>query len=215
MDPFILIVVVFLIYMLSSGIQKRKRERQQREKQRPQEMERPHPAEETEPSRDLPPSAENGNPNEAGYDYSEFRKKLRTAWKLPEREERDGTYQEPDLKNDAEEALEPDRVVSESAPEERPISKERPVQTDTKQSAIDAMNQEQVRRWQEYAREQEAGKPTVQRSVVQSENTISSGRALTEKDAAQWVRYDAMFGEPRSRRPWKPMSPPRGGASRV
>ena len=37
------------------------------------------------------------------------------------------------------------------------------------------------------------------------EKSVPSVREWTEKDAREWVRYDAIFGSPRSRSPWQPI----------
>ncbi len=221
MDPFILIIVIFVIYMLSSGIQKRRRERQRMEEKEQSKQSLPLPKEEddTLPGASVP--SPGSNQGSTGYDYGEFRKKLRTAWKLPDPEVDDGTYHEPERKDVSSQIPEPDATaVSVPDPvEERPhvIQKEKPVAVETKASAIDQLNQEQVRRWQQYAQEKDNEKGTERQSLplTQPGRSAAGSKIWTEKDVEQWARYDAIFGEPRSRRPWQPQTPPKGGTRRV
>lgn len=198
MDLWIIVMVFALIYFLSSGIQNRRKERQRAEEERPDAPETPPMTQETHEAVD--------QAADAGYDYGEFRKKLRQAWKLPGPEEsqekdEDQVYTEPERSVERQPVPVP---VPQMEKNERAFpSAERP------KTAADAYNEEQRRRWQQYAEEsREAPEHTVQKLAAANEEP--SRKVWTEKDAEQWIRYDAVFGEPRSKKPWSPAAGGRG-----
>lgn len=204
MDLWIFVMVFALIYFLSSGIQNRRKERRQ--------------AEERQETEDAPPVPQETHDAvdraaEAGYDYGEFRKKLRQAWKLPnpsgtqeETEAEDRTYREPEKT----EERKPTPVLVQRPERRAPV----PAAGQRPRTAADVYNEEQRRRWQQYAEENGALRTAepVHRAAATAEPVR---KVWTEKDAEQWIRYDAVFGEPRSKKAWSPIAGARGGRRHV
>lgn len=131
------------------------------------------------------------------YDYEAFRKKLRRAWKLdqPETADRNGTPA-----NEARtEAAAPARPDAE--PRQPPAAE------------ADAAERARQRRYAEYLRRIPVPEPSADASfrpaVSAAEQTgRAAERPWSEQDVRRWMVYDAVFGDPRSRRQW---TPPRGG----
>lgn len=204
MDLWIFVMVFALIYFLSSGIQNRRKERRQVEERQETEDAPPVPQE----THDAVDRAA-----EAGYDYGEFRKKLRQAWKLPnpsetqeETEAEDRTYREPEKTEERKPTPVPVQPPERKAPV--PAAGQRP------RTAADVYNEEQRRRWQQYA--EENGALRTDEPVHRAAATAEPVRKVwTEKDAEQWIRYDAVFGEPRSKKAWSPIAGARGGRRHV
>lgn len=200
MDLWIFVMVFALIYFLSSGIQNRRKERRQAE-ERQETEDAPQVPQETHDAVD--------RAAEAGYDYGEFRKKLRQAWKLPapsgpqeETKAEDQVYKEAERPEERKSV--PVTVRKEERKAPAPAAGPRP------RTAADVYNEEQRRRWQQYAEENgslRADEP-VHRVAVTAEPVR---KVWTEKDAEQWIRYDAVFGEPRSKKAWSPIAGARGG----
>lgn len=185
MDWLNLFFIVALIYFFSS-LQKRKKQRGQA----PEERQDPPAPPETKPAA---PAETRG-----GYDYEQFRRKLRRAWKLPEAE----TGEDVD-------------TGEETRREERPVrTSPAPVPVPEPSAPMTAEEAERLRRWQDYARRQEAPVPAAAAAMVSAEPADREPRSLprrwTERDAEQWMIYDAVFGEPRSRRRWRPLNGERG-----
>lgn len=191
MDWLNLFFIVALIYFFSS-LQKRKKQRGQA----PEERQAPQAPPETKPAA---PAETSGS-----YDYERFRRKLRRAWKLPEAE--------TDEEADAEDRV---RVAREAGREERPVqTSSAPVPVPEPSAPMTAEEAERLRRWQDYARRQEAPAPAAAAAMVSAKPADREPRSLprrwTERDAEQWMIYDAVFGEPRSRRRWQPLNGERG-----
>lgn len=184
MDWLNLFFIVALIYFFSS-LQKRKKQRGQA----PEERQDPPAQPETKPAA----------PAETrGYDYERFRRKLRRAWKLPEAE----TGEDVDTEE-------------ETGREECPVrTSPAPVPVPEPSAPMTAEEAGRLRRWQDYARRQEAPVPAAAAAMVSAEPAAREPRSLpyrwTERDAEQWMIYDAVFGEPRSRRRWRPLNGERG-----
>ncbi|GEM_PF-6007917 len=192
MDWLNLFFIVALIYFFSS-LQKRKKQRGQA----PEERQAPPAPPETSETKPAAPAETSGS-----YDYERFRRKLRRAWKLPEA----GTGEEADAE---------DHVEKETRREERPVrTSPAPVPVPEPSAPMTAEEAERLRRWQDYARRQEAPVSAAAAAMVSAEPADREPRSLprrwTERDAEQWMIYDAVFGEPRSRRRWRPLNGERG-----
>lgn len=217
MDPLVLMIVVFLIYMLSSGIRNRNRDRRRMEENQPQDdpsevPDHTSPKEQAEdPASPLPSEKTDGQTSE--YDYDAFRKKLRTAWHLPDTDNQEQGDVEPeqntDVKMNAETRTDP------SAPADPTvlISKESD-NTDQSQTEPGGGEAKEVRKWQQYA-QKKAVTPVIQEPSVALPIQKAHQKQWSEKDVEQWVRYEAVFGPPRCRSPWYPMPGPKKEARRV
>lgn len=194
MDWLNLFFIVALIYFFSS-LQKRKKQRGQA----PEERQDPQAPPETSETKPAAPAETHGS---YSYDYERFRRKLRRAWKLPEAE----TGEEADAE---------DHVEEETCREERPVrTSPAPAPVPEPSAPMTAEEAERLRRWQDYARRQEAPAPAAATAIGSAEPADREPRSLphrwTERDAEQWMIYDAVFGEPRSRRRWRPLNGERG-----
>lgn len=177
MDIINILFIVALIYFFSS-LQKRKKQRNNRSGESPQKTDGPE---------QIPENATVQTQN--GYDYEQFRKKLRRAWKLPE--------------TDSSSKTEAPRTVS-AETEQRTGKPEQGYtarQTEETVSSEKSEMTEQVRRWQEYARRREAS-VSVQaiQEAAGGQETGTNGYRWSERDTKQWMVYDAVFGEPACRR---------------
>ena len=186
--------VAALIYFFSS-IQKRKKGRETPPEEPPLPLEPPDiPRERTRTS--SRPAGEAQTTEAGGYDYEAFRKKLRKAWKLPEENGEETSDAVQAEKN------EPAPVAPPSAKRQQPEAESVP---------SPEMSAEEARRqhlWQDYARrtEEPEKETTAAPAAALRPVCAKETRRWSERDAEQWVLYDAVFGEPRSRRPWQPLS---------
>lgn len=194
MDWLNLFFIVALIYFFSS-LQKRRKGRADAPEEKPQAPETP---EETKPAA---PAETRG-----GYDYERFRRKLRRAWKLPDAESGGGAEETDRAAADEETG----REEKPAPPVPEPVAVPEPAAP----APMSADEAARLRRWQDYARRQAAPAPTAAAPMAPGEaaagEPCSRLRRWTERDAEQWMIYDAVFGEPRSRRRWRPLNGERG-----
>lgn len=177
MDIINILFIVALIYFFSS-LQKRKKQRNNRSEESPRKADVPE---------QIPENATVQTQN--GYDYEQFRKKLRRAWKLPETDS--------SSKTEAPRTVSAETEQRTGKPEQRYTAR----QTEETVSSEKSEMTEQVRRWQEYARQREA--PVSVQAIQEAaggQETGTNGYRWSERDARQWMVYDAVFGEPACRR---------------
>lgn len=203
MDVILLIGWVGLIYFLS--ILRQNRRRRNAEARR-DEAARDIPPE-TPESPDIPEETEAPAAEAGGYDYGDFRRRLRRAWKLPE----DGNGDAPDEEKAAQDASQPEKEERRE-PRMEPAEKQGGRQ-DAPRPRLTKEEEERRRIWQDYA-----GRGQTAAAAAPAAFSASSGKELrravrkswTEEDARQWARYDAVFGAPRAKVPWRPASLRRG-----
>lgn len=156
---------------------------------------------------------------EGGYDYEAFRKKLRKAWKMSEdgaETSTDGVYREAEKHDDCEIQKEMQRepaakrvrdIPRAEAPREerrtapkpgaRPAPKAAPKTASVPHAAAARTVTPEKSVWEK--------KPVlVARAPKAAAVAEEPPRVWSEKDVRQWILYDAVFGEPRARRPWTP-----------
>ena len=141
----------------------------------------------------VPPSAAD---TDGEYDYQALRKKILTTWG------KQGEEKELDLPDEMEKPVY----------HEKPLPKPALSVTIKKKEVTAAQGlstQERVRmeQMQAYARQKPVKEEREHRegTFPTEEKSVPSEREWTEKDAREWVRYDAIFGAPRSRSPWQPV----------
>lgn len=217
MDPLILMIVVFLIYMLSSGIRNRNRDRRRMEENQSQNDRSGVPDhtlpqdEEEEPGSSLPSEKTAGQDEE--YDYDAFRKKLRIAWHLPSEDSEEPVDAVPDQKSDAKRQSE--TIIQQTTPAEPTVLiSQESAEADRKQRESDSVPVKEVQKWQQYA-QKKADTTVIKKSAVTPSYHAANQKQWSEKDVEQWVQYEAVFGPPRCRSPWYPMPVPKRGAHRV
>ncbi len=180
MDLINVLFVIALIYFFSS-IQKRKKAGR-REEERTEAPQTPEPR-----------SPEAGRTPGQTYDYGEFRKKLRRAWKLPEEKEEGGENTAPCPAEPAQEDTEPAESVK------VPLRVQ-------KTQGNEEQEREILRRQAEYLAYAAKTESVPEKETIPEQtlsDTAKEARRWTEEDVKRWIVYDAVFGEPRSRRPWK------------
>lgn len=129
----------------------------------------------------VPPSAAD---TDGEYDYQALRKKILTTWG----KQKEG--KELDL---------PDEM-------EKPVYHEKPLPKPPLSATIKKkVTEAQDLSMQERARLEQMQAYVREKPVPAEEKSVPSAREWTEKDAREWVRYDAIFGSPRSRSPWQPI----------
>lgn len=205
MDVILLIGWVGLIYFLS--ILRQNRRRRNAEAKRDEEARDIPP--ETPEHPDIPEETEVPAAEAGGYDYGDFRRRLRRAWKLPD----DGSGDAPDEEKAAQDVPQP----AEERPEPRMEPAEKPGgRQDAPRPRLTGEEEERRRIWQDYAERGHTAAASAASAF--SAASFDSGKeprraarkSWTEEDARQWVRYDAVFGAPRAKTPWRPASLRRG-----
>lgn len=165
------------------------------------------------------PSAQPAPNAEGGYDYEAFRKKLRKAWKMQEdgaETSTDGVYREAEKHDDCEIQKEMQRepaakrvrdIPRAEAPREerrtapkpaaRPAPKAAPKTASVPRAAAARTVAPEKSVWEK--------KPVLAARAPKAAAVAEEPqRVWSEKDVRQWILYDAVFGEPRARRPWTP-----------
>ena len=143
----------------------------------------------------VPPSAAD---TDGEYDYQALRKKILTTWGKQEE------GKELDLPDEMEKP-----VYHEKPLPKPPLSATIKKKEVTEAQDLSMQERARLEQMQAYVRE----KPVpVKEKCEHREGTlpaegksVPSVREWTEKDAREWVRYDAIFGSPRSRSPWQPI----------
>ena len=143
----------------------------------------------------VPPSAAD---TDGEYDYQALRKKILTTWGKQEE------GKELDLPDEMEKPVDHETPLP-TPPLAAPIKKQQVTE------AQDLSMQERARLEQMQAYVKEKPVPVKKKcehregTLPAEEKSVTSVREWTEKDAREWVRYDAIFGSPRSRSPWQPI----------
>lgn len=127
------------------------------------------------------------------YDYQALRKKILTTWGKQEE------GKELDLPGEMEKP-----VFHEKTLQKPPLS----ATIKKKVTAAQGLSMQEralMEQMQAYVREKPLKEKCEHRegTLPAEEKSVSSMREWTEKDAKEWVRYDAIFGSPRSRSPWQ------------
>lgn len=190
--------ILFLaaLLFLFSSLQRRRKQRESHEKNLPrtgEAGEQREKEEKIEESASSPDQAEKKEPEAppGSRSYEEFRKKLRKAWHMPEEaweesaEEKEEMPLPPDLDAPPYEEKEPPRPAAEepsAAPGKRTSPPEKAPSGGGRQGAAIS------------GKEQGKAAPAA----------LPSHGGWTEADVERWALYDAVLGEPRSRRPWTP-----------
>lgn len=223
MDFVNFLVIVGLIILFSKIQNRRKSARRGKEPEQQEQEERPRkvkkriiirrrvPAgERTEmPAEVQPAPRAQPVPNaEGGYDYEAFRRKLRKAWKMPEEgTASDGVYREETKQDDCaiqkEMKKEPARDIPKPErraapkPAVRPAPKEVPKAVFAPRAAAARTVTPEKSIWEK--------KPVAASRIPKAAAAGEEPqRVWTEEDVRRWMMYDAVFGEPRARRPWTP-----------
>lgn len=153
-----------------------------------------------EPKESLPkekPAPIQSGTEEAGtstsYDYEKLRKKILTSWGNDTAEKKKAEMDPPAAKG--EKTLHP---VAVSAKIEKPI---KPALKSVKVSP--AIRREEKRMKALVHEEHRHSKEEIAAfSVASKEKHQEPKRKWTQEDAKKWLVYDAIFGPPRSRKPW-------------
>lgn len=153
---------------------------------------------------------------EGGYDYEAFRKKLRKAWKMPEdgaETSTDGVYRETKKHDDCAIQKEMRREPTPERPRDiRKAEQNRARQAAAKPSARPSAPKAASVPRAAAVRTVQAEKSVWEKKPVAAVRAPAAAavsqaetpRVWSEKDVRQWMIYDAVFGEPRARRPWTP-----------
>ena len=141
----------------------------------------------------VPPSAAD---TDGEYDYQALRKKILTTWGKQEE------GKELDLPDEMEKP-----VYHEKPLPKPPLSatiKEKKV---TATQGLSMQERARMERMQAYAKQKPVKKERDPREggLAKEETSALPAKKWTEKDAREWVRYDAIFGAPRSKAPWQPI----------
>lgn len=149
---------------------------------------------------DIPPQEKSLPPSAAGedaeYDYKALRKKILTTWGKQEEEK------ELDLPDEMEKP-----VYQENPLPKRAFSATMKKKEEDSDAGISLEERRRIERMQAYAHRKPAREERRNREGIhlQEEKSDASLREWTEKDAREWVRYDAVFGSPRAKAPWQPV----------
>lgn len=187
-------VVLAVIYLFSS-IKRRNRNRRP-----PEDLPRmPEERRDRWPEGGSPDSTGSSGSADAspagGYDYKAFRKKLRTAWKLPETEQAET------------------EVVFREVPPEPPVVEQpwqpAPTPAPVRETPIDTAELARQRQMQEYAarlaaKTEPGALPALAATAPAVPAGPQSATSWSEDAVRQWMIYDAVLGEPRSRQTWRP-----------
>lgn len=185
MENILFLVVLFFLF---SNLQWRRKKRESQEKSLPRGREEGKkmagsvsPSEQTEMKAPEEPSPESAN-------YEEFRRKLRNAWHMPgeagqeNAEEKEEMILPPDLDTPPYEEKAPIRPAAAAPPKEMiPYAGQASSSGERNVTSI-------------FRKEREKAPPAA----------LLPHWGWTEADVERWVLYDAVLGEPRSRRPWMP-----------
>lgn len=132
-----------------------------------------------------------------GYDYEKLRRKIRKSW---------GEESEPEIHSmDVEKEVEKDENKSlYSSPVSATMNEKLKLglKIDGTADRVSA----DVRKWQAAL----SRKPTARvKSKVPAVETvpIRNEKEWTAADAKKWIAYEAVFGAPRSKKPWQPVNP--------
>lgn len=151
---------------------------------------------------DIPPQEKSVPPSAADadgeYDYQALRKKILTTWGKQEEDK------ELDLPDEMEKP-----VYHEKTLPKPPLSATIKKKEVTAAQGLSMQERARMEQMQAYVREKpvpvkEKYEP-LEGTLPAEEKSVPSVREWTEKDAREWVRYDAIFGSPRSRSPWQPV----------
>ena len=135
----------------------------------------------------VPPSAAD---TDGEYDYQALRKKILTTWGKQEEEK------ELDLPDEMEKP-----VYHEKPLPKPPLSATIKKKKVTEAQDLSMQERARLEQMQAYVRE----KPVpVKEKCEQREGTLPA-EEKSVPSAREWVRYDAIFGSPRSRSPWQPI----------
>lgn len=178
MDLGQLAIFLFWIYILYSLIGKRKKKAPPKEEMPQKREEPPHPAKEA---------------RQGGYDYEEFRKKLRKSWgnASEQEEKKEPISHTPQKTNEARQ----DAPLPKSRPMPAP---EKPAMTEAEKRRFEAM---QALAAQDRKKEKVKEAESIPKKT---EKTASPEEMWTEDAVEKWAVYDAVLGSPRSRKPWQP-----------
>ncbi len=186
----LLFVAAFIIYTEMST-RRKKRRKQRRKANLPPKPQNREPIKRKTP---LSPRGKTEKQDDS-FDFDGFRKKIHIAW---------GT--EDDTKKDEKPHLEIDMSVK--IGEDKPVPRKMPIQNAEQAPRMNAEETERFRRFQEAAKKKDAplAAKTAEFFLVETGNTDGLGAKLPRGANAmrQWVRYDAVFGAPRSRAGWRP-----------
>lgn len=151
---------------------------------------------------DIPPqekSRPSSTPDVDGeYDYKALRKKILTTWGKQEE------GKELDLPDEMEKP-----VYHEKTLPKPPLSATIKKKKVTESQDLSMQERARLEQMQAYVREKPV--PVKEKcehregTLPAKEKSVPSAREWTEKDAKEWVRYDAIFGSPRSRSSWQPI----------
>lgn len=141
----------------------------------------------------LPSSAADAD---AEYDYKALRKKILTTWGKQKEEK------ELDLPDEMEKP-----VYQENPLPKTTFSATMKKKEETSDAGISLEERRRMERMQAYACQKPVREERRNREEThpQEERSDASLGAWTEKDAREWVRYEAVFGAPRAKAPWQPV----------
>lgn len=141
----------------------------------------------------VPPSAPDAD---GEYDYQVLRKKILTTWGKQEEDK------ELDLPDEMERP-----VYQENPLPKRTFSATMKKKEETSDTGTSREERRRMERMQAYARQKpkREERPNSDGAHPSEETSDVSVKEWTEKDAREWVRYDAVFGSPRAKAPWQPV----------
>ncbi len=189
----LLFVAAFMIYTEMKSRQKKRR------MQRRKENSPPKPQKRVIIKRKTPQTSSQKTRSEKegddAFDFEGFRKKIHIAWGT---DDESAKAEKPHLEID----------MSVKIGEEKPQEKVQPFKNTEPAGEMNAEETERFRRFQEAAKEN-ARNPVQKTAAAFSAENVSAddtGREISSGANAmrQWVRYDAVFGAPRSRAGWRP-----------
>lgn len=190
-----------LLFLFSSLQRRRKKREASHDKtgkggEERRDAQREAPAAEDSPAEEAPEPIKGQAPEEARQDKSheEFRKKLRKAWGMAETEPAPETAEEKE-----EMTLPPD--LDEPVYEEKPAPPAAPAPAPAPKAADAGARLFPEAPGKEERKQRERALASEKKNAPSA--VLPAGR-WTEADVERWALYDAVLGEPRSRRPWMP-----------
>lgn len=141
----------------------------------------------------VPPSAADAD---GEYDYQALRKKILTTWGKQEEDK------ELDLPDEMEKTVYQENPLPTPSPSATIKKKEV-----TAEQGLSMQERVRMERMQAYVKQKPVKKERDPREggLAKEETSALPAKKWTEKDAREWVRYDAIFGAPRSKAPWQPI----------
>ena len=174
------ILFIVLLFVLFSSLRSRQKKRTRMSRQPSAEEMKNRSKEKSRPGSDIDSGDRTVSAAGSGYDYGRFREKLRTAWNLPGQ-------------NGSGASGEEEKELTLPQDLDGPLYQEKDPAPVFSQAMMQAQPIQPAR----------GGTFTV-RQEERKEGAQTASGIWTERDVERWAVYDAVLGEPRSRRPWNP-----------